>query len=434
MTSFLLITFAVVCAGLLAWGMREKGRIYEFPFLAGATFTGFVLPQLLGLRNDPVLPEYALEKTIFMSILCAGMCYLGYIARPKPLHVLDWKFDHNKLMGASAALMLIGAYFFFGLSRLPEDLKEMAQWTGLPVAYLFFAQILGYGFALAVLTYATTGSRWALWTALFGSLFYVDRIFLAGRRGVTLEFAFIVLLSFWFGRKLSLPRPVMLAAVIFGTLLLHSTSDYRAVAMDDEAFNWKRLKDISFVENLKQQMTEGGAELENAVFQIAATDETKNLDFGLFNWNTLVSNYVPAQLLGDDFQKSLMAPLEVDDIYALFGHVPAFGSTMTGMVDAFGSFWYFGCLKFFLIGLVLRKVYAAAAQGHLIARVCYMLIITSALHTITHHTQWFVSPWVHIALFLGPALFFARARVSVLRRIQFAPATLPKSQNAENLA
>jgi len=60
MTSFLLITFGVVCAGLLGWGMREKGRIYEFPFLAGATFTGFVLPQLIGLRNDPVLPEYAL--------------------------------------------------------------------------------------------------------------------------------------------------------------------------------------------------------------------------------------------------------------------------------------------------------------------------------------------------------------------------------------
>jgi hypothetical protein len=434
MSWFLLIAFAVVCAGLLAWGMREKGRIYEFPFLAGATFAAFVLPQLIGLRNDIVLPEYALEKTTFMSILCAGMCYLGYIARPKPLQMLDWKFDHNKLMGASAALTLIGAYFFFGLSRLPEDLREAAQWTGLPVAYLFFAQILGYGFALAVLTYATTRSRWALWIALFGSLFYVDRIFLTGRRGVTLEFAFIVLLCFWFGRKFSLPRPLMLAAVIFGTLLLHSTGDYRAVAMDDEAFRWKQLKEISFLENLKQQMTEGGVELENAVFQIAATDETKNLDFGLFHWNTLVSNYVPAQLLGENFKQSLMAPMQEDDSYVLFGHVPSLGSTMTGMVDAFGSFWYFGCLKFFLIGLVLRKVYAAAAQGHLIARVCYMLIITDALHTITHHTQWFVSPWVHMALFLGPALFFARARVSVVRQIHFAPATLPKSQNAENLA
>ncbi len=434
MTSFLLIIFAAVCAGLLAWGMREKGRIYEFPFLAGATFTGFVLPQLIGLRSDTVLPEYALEKTIFMSILCAGMCYLGYIARPRPVQMLNWKFHHNKLMGASAALTLIGAYFFFEISRLPEYLTEAAQWSGLPVAYYFFAQVLAYGLALAVVTYAATGSRWALWVALSGSLFYVDRIFLAGRRGETLEVAFILLLSFWFGRKLSLPRPLMLLAVCFGTLLLHSTGDYREVAMDDDVFKWKRLKDISFVDNLKLQMTEGGVELENAVFQIAATDETKNFDFGLFNWNTLVSNYVPAQLLGEKFKQSLMAPLQEDDIYALFGHVPIAGSTMTGMVDAFGSFWYFGCLKFFLIGLVLRKVYAAAAQGHFIARVCYMLIITSALHSITHHTQWFVSPWVHIALFLGPALFFARARVSILRRIHFAPAALPKSLNAENLA
>jgi hypothetical protein len=240
MTWCLLIIFAVVCAGLLAWGMREKGRIYEFPFLAGATFTAFVLPQLIGLRNDTALPDYALEKTTFMSILCAGMCYLGYIARPKPMQALDWKFDHNKLMGASAALTLMGAYFFYGLSRLPEDLKESSTWSGLPVAYLFFAQILAYGFALAVLTYAATGSRLALWIALFGSLFYLDRIFLAGRRGVTLEFAFILVLSFWFGRKLSLPRPVILAAVILGTLALYSTGDYRAVAMDDDASKWNR--------------------------------------------------------------------------------------------------------------------------------------------------------------------------------------------------
>src|SRR5713226_7069218 len=104
------------------------------------------------------------------------------------------------------------------------------------------------------------------------------------------------------------------------------------------------------------------------------------------------------------------------------------------MADGLGQLSYFGCLKFSLIGLVLRKVYAAAVQGHFIARVCYMLIITDALHSITHHTQWFVSPWVHMALFLGPALFFARARVSVLRRIQFAPTTLPKSESAEKLA
>src|SRR5713226_1144339 len=104
------------------------------------------------------------------------------------------------------------------------------------------------------------------------------------------------------------------------------------------------------------------------------------------------------------------------------------------MADGLGQLSYFGCLKFSLVGLALRKVYAAAVQGHFIARVCYMLIITSALHTITHHTQWFVSPWVHLALFLGPVLFFARERTSVLRRIHFKPAPLAKSQNAENLA
>src|SRR5260370_28885195 len=204
MTWCLLIIFAVVCAGLLAWGMREKGRVYEFPFLAGATFTAFVLPQLIGLRNDTALPDYALEKTTFMSILCAGMCYLGYIARPKPLQVLDWNFDQNKLMGASAALTLIGAYFFYGLSRLPEDLKESSTWSGLPVAYLFFAQVLAYGFALAVLTYAAPRSRRALWLAVLGPLFYLDRIFLACDPGSTVGCSFFLCLWLRFCMEISL--------------------------------------------------------------------------------------------------------------------------------------------------------------------------------------------------------------------------------------
>jgi hypothetical protein len=37
-----------------------------------------------------------------------------------------------------------------------------------------------------------------------------------------------------------------------------------------------------------------------------------------------------------------------------------------------------------------------------------MVMAPNALHTITHHTQWFFSPWVHLILFLYPVLYFAR--------------------------
>lgn len=410
MTTILLLILSLLCLALIAWGMNAKGRYYEFPFLAGGTFVSFVLPQLIGLRNSQELPDGALDKTILMAILCAGMCYCGYAWRGRPLERFNWPLVDQKLILVSALLTLVGAYFFFAISRLPEDVRENSSWTGLPVAYLFFAQVLGYGFAIAMTLFADKRSNAALGIAIFAGLFYLDRIFLSGRRGVTLEFVFVIMLSLWFGRRLALPRPVVLLALVLGTLALHSTGDYRVVAADEGADRWKRVKDIAFMENLQKQLTEGGSEMANAVYSIAATERNGSYDFGVFHWNTLVFNYVPAQLLGDEFKQSLMIPLEDADAYKMYGHQASSGSTFSGLVDAFGSFWYFGCLKFFAIGFVLRRLYVTAMAGHFIAKLCYILMITNALHCITHHTQWFVSPWIHFAIFLLPAVYYARQR------------------------
>src|SRR5271156_3874685 len=262
MTNILLLIFALVCAGLLLWGLQEKGRIYEFPFLAGATWTGFVLLQLIGLRNNEDLPENALNRTIIMAILCAAMCWLGYQWSRRPLRRFNWPLDDDKLLCASTVLTLAGAWFFYKISRLSEDLTGASLWTGLPVAYTFFASVLSYGFALAALVGARQKSKRALGIAIFGSLFYLDRIFLAGRRGVTLEFTFIILLSIWFTQRRCLPRAVMLAGLVCGTLALHSTGDYRAVAMSEGPFQWRQLQEIPLVENLQHEFQEGGSEVE----------------------------------------------------------------------------------------------------------------------------------------------------------------------------
>ncbi|MCH7518014.1 MAG: hypothetical protein IH964_03195, partial [Candidatus Dadabacteria bacterium] len=117
--------------------MLKPGRIYEFPFLAGATFTAFVLPQLIGLTNNPDISHVGLNKTIIMSTLCAGMCYIGYVLNRKPLKKLNWSFTRTNLLVASIVFVLIGWFFFFLISRLPEELTEVGQWTGRPVLYLF---------------------------------------------------------------------------------------------------------------------------------------------------------------------------------------------------------------------------------------------------------------------------------------------------------
>ena|SRR6267143_181617 len=421
MNLLLIILFAALCVGLFYWGWREPEGTYQFPFLAGATFFAFVLPQVIGLRHDTDLPTGALAKTLFMTFLCALMCYAGYRWRNHPMRSFAWSFEQKRLLWVSGVLTGIGAWCFFQISRLPEEMTSASQWSGLTVAYLFFAQILAYGFAVAVILYFRTGSRIALALAIFGSLFYLDRIFIAGRRGIAAEFAFILLLGVAFGRRKFVSRGAMVGVLITATLFLHSTGDYRSITMDEDGPQWSRVSQIPFLDNFRDLLREGGGEMRNVVYMIEATERLGNFDYGAFHWNTLVFNYVPAQILGDEFKQSLLIPLE-NNAASVFGYEASVGSTVTGMVDAFQSFWYFGCLKFFVLGFLLHRIYAAAAEGHFVAQLFYMLMLMPGLHCITHHTSWFISPWVHIGLFLIPGLVLARTpNQKLTRRNAFSP-------------
>src|SRR5262249_44949618 len=154
MTVPLLLTFTMLCALLLLQGMTRRGAMYQYPFLAGAVFTGFALPQLIGLTQDPFLPLGALNATLFMACLSAAMCWIGAAAVREPANVAYWEYDDKLLLAASAGLSLLGAYFYYAITQLPPELTQTSMWTGLPVAYFFLARMMGYGFAIAVLLVA----------------------------------------------------------------------------------------------------------------------------------------------------------------------------------------------------------------------------------------------------------------------------------------
>lgn len=409
MSNLLILYLLFVCIGLFAWGMKQPGRMYEFPFLAGVVFSGFVLPQVIGLNNSGRLPPEVLDKVIIMSLLCILACWVGYVANQKPLRIMSWKFSLQRLLVVSTVLSLLGAYFFYLIGRLPEELTAASQWTGLPVAYRFFGGMLPYGFALAVWLFARTGSKWAIGIIIFDSMFYLDRILIAGRRGSAMELFFIVVLAFWFVRGFYIPRVAMALLALAGTILLWSTGDYRAEMIPNQSFSLERAQNIEYMANIKQVFTEGGAELEAAAYVIEAVDQTGGFDYGLSHWNILVANYVPAQLVGGELKQSLMIDL-ADPLKLASNYTPNTGTTLTGMSDAFRSLWFFGAFEFAFIGIIMSRLYKAAVRKHVVAQLLYMLMITSALHAITHNTGMFVTPWVHMGIFLLPALLWARVR------------------------
>src|SRR5262249_51556279 len=130
-------------------------------------------------------------------------------------------------------------------------------------------------------------------------------------------------------------------------------------------------EDIGFMEKVEradlfgtfgETMTKGGFELNNAALWIWCINEENEYDFGGYHWNQFIHGYFPGQIFGYDMKKSLMFPTR-DLLKEKLGYTPPVGVTSTGMADAFGSFWYFGCLKFLVIGYVMGRWYQRGKWG-----------------------------------------------------------------------
>jgi hypothetical protein len=426
MNWLLIFILLSLCLWLIMKGLSRPGGIYEYPFLAGATFLGFALPQMPALANDPFLPPDAFAKTAFVTILCVAACSLGWVAGKRPMPGLNWSFDERRLEWLAVFLSFTGAFFYFKISRLPPEMTE-GLWTGVPVMYWFFARYLTYGFALAVLCFARRPSSFMLGIILFDSMFFMDRILIGGRRGDTADFILIIALAAWFYRKIAIPRALVVIGFVAGALVISSIGDYRSASTSRDGPSWSEVSRIDWIGNFQDLLENGGLEMRNAVMIIAETDRLKNFDYGLFHWNILVFNFVPAQLFGSDFKESFMVPL--DSKYPL-GYINPPGATETGMADAFASFWYFGALKFFVIAYLLGRIYRSAGGGDTICQLLYMLALTPAMLAITHHTQWVISNWVQIGLLFFPFLALVRVKTSAIVSARGSP---PKPGRARPL-
>lgn len=401
-----LIAILVVVSGvLLVAGLRRPEGAYHYPFLAAATFLGFIAPQLPALAIDPLLPAGAVARTAGFAILCVVACALGWhLPPPKAVTATPWRFDERRLLLVAGVLSAIGAYFYVKINNLPYEIK-FSTYTGLPVVYIFFARLLPYGFAIALVCCARRRTTASVGIVLFDVIVYADRIFVHGRRSEAADFVFLVALAIWFQRRRAAPRILSAFFVLAAALALTSTGDYRSITTARDPSPWSAILEIDFAANFADVVAHGGNEVRNAVNRMDTVNETQGFDFGLIHWNVTVFNYVPAQLFGAEFKQSLMATLEgqVRRDYA-----PHPGTTETGLSDAFSSFSYLGILKFVLLAYLMRCLYEAAMAGSTAGQIVYALSLAPAMHAITHHTQWPYSAWVHMVLFLLPPLLLAR--------------------------
>ncbi len=416
MTDLLLGLYVSTGIAILAWGLRRRDRMIQYPFLAAGVFVGWVLPQLFGLSSYASWPSGALEKTIVMATLCMAGCWAGYVLNRRRARLFDWELDRRRLVWGSAALMLLGAYFFYQVGQLAADViaEHGGAWTGIITIYLLLARLLTVGFVIAVVLHLDRPTKATLTMVLFGLAFYLNRIVIHGRRAAMAELTLMALMALWFQRRWLPSRGLMVSILLVGALVINSIGDYRSTMLGGDRYSWsgaglEAILDIDYVGNLQRiaEGRQGNFELINALYEIEAADRTLNFDYGLSLWNGFVQRLVPGQLVGVDVKQSLYLE-RWGSAERILGHEAHSGSTLTGITDAFQSFWFFGAIKFVLIGFIMSRWWRAANAGNRVAQMVLMLCISASLHAITHTTNHFFLVFVEIAAFLLPALVFAR--------------------------
>jgi hypothetical protein len=393
-------------------GMRKPGGIYGFDFLAATVLAGFFLPQLIGLRGSYGLPPGAWAFTTFMTILTAIMCYAGFRMPVMPSRVSEMVFSEKRLLIVASFFTGVGGIAYFLLGSMSETELARTQWSGMTVAYLFFAKLSVFGLAISAIYFFRT--RQAIWGLLMAVplVIYAYRMIFLARRGDTVEIVMVLLLALWFTQRRAVPRFLFLIGVIAASVLLPSTGAYRS-AMSPYAENQQSLEakvnTRSIEQNFKVLLTQGGQELRNAITYTWWIGKYDTPNFGLSYYNELVRLYFPAQVFGAEAKQRLLIDLGHPG-QRFMNFRAATGSTLTGLVDSYASFRIFGVLVFGLIAWNLRHFYVWAERGSITHQVLYMTLINDGLQAMTHSTSWYLGTLVYTAIFLLPVLALVRER------------------------
>jgi hypothetical protein len=410
------LTFLLVllCAGLIIWGLARTEHFLQFPSLAAWAVTLQILPQLYALGDSATpYPADGLPKLLLMTLLCLGMTAIGYFGPRQKGRGFRWRFDGRRLLVGAVVLVAIGLFFGFLISRLPEEQTRASQWSGTPVAYLFFASVAPYGFAIALALYLRYRNKWAflLMIPYCASAFSVMVIY--GRRTPTAAFFLTLLCFLWFTKKWSPPRPVMIAGVVVFGIFVMNAGDYRFAMLSspDSGERWEQVREIDYLGNLRRENIADNStfEITNAMYYMSAVARTGEYNFGLSLYNGFVDAYVPRQLVGERVKASLRAPIS-DPAYSVYGFEPYVGSCQTGVAEAFLAFWYFGCLLFVAAGYAMRRIWDGAMTGSVPSQVIYVSLLALYLGGYNGTMQNFTVPWVHMIAFLGPVFLWARMR------------------------
>lgn len=424
----------IICMFVMIWGFKREGGIYEFPFITAVTFLMYIIPQAFGLYNNPFpVSPLGLELTMLMGIFCLLCCWRGY-AQAQPNHSILSKLNFtcsvDKLFHCGIIYTVIGTIFFYLIGQLPTELTEETQWSGITVAYLFFAQLIYPGFAMLLIPTLLTPSplRYAIcFPAIF--LLMIRGLVLARRTEMAL-LLLITLVSFFFIKKYTVPRSLVILGVIIGLLYTHGIGEYRSeiVEADLKQFNlqfffleFTWLTDLIDVIlkmnwfNVFDRLWAGEASVSDVLRYGAATVEATNNvgQFGLGTgyWNRVVFHFIPRQIVGSDIKQMFYFPApDYHNIVFNYFKTQAFrtGLTVTVIGELFREFWFFGAFLYWILAGYFKQLwFLAASLKNPIFQVFYVIIIPFVGTAVSHGLANLFVQFIYYIIFMIPVILYS---------------------------
>ena len=414
MITLLFWTFVVLLLAPLLAVARKPERIYKYPYFMAAVFAIFVLPQAVSLIRFPgAAPEQAVQTVLVMTCLCLGACLAGNRRTVNcriPREIISPAVDQTKLFHAGLVFVGCGIGFTYALSHTVIQTSETGGWTGPATIYAFFQQLCYPGFAICLMQVLRRRGLISIGATVVAAAVPIQSIVL-GRREPAVLFLLTIGLTVYFQFRVRPARWVVLTLIALAMLAIPATATYRRLQLHND---WEAIRQIDLVENFKHFLNEESVlELRNAAMLIEATQRSGNYEYGAGYWNHLVFRYVPAQILGPAFKRSLAIPATREGLereLAAMDYTNPPGSTVTGMGDSFQQFGYFGCIFFVVVGALFRSLWSAAARPNaLFAQLFYMQSCTCAMRAVTHWTLDFLPGLFYNMIFLGLAVLYSSA-------------------------
>ncbi|MGP3726345.1 hypothetical protein [Cereibacter sphaeroides] len=395
---------------VLLFQFLRRGGYVTLPFLTSFMFLIWYLPQAWTLLNYSGVDPGSMVRLFFMSLLCFWALVIGWHQalrgwrRPVPLEL-----PVNSLLMPVFAITIFAMIMNILIERQPPEVRAMGMWTGVITIMAFFASVSVVSMVLSTAMVLKVRNLATLTLFALNLSIYLPRILIYFRRADTFEFSLAIALGLLFVGGRVIPRTAFILIAILGFFFVNGVGQLRGLSgayrlsdsgtIDARIPTLREISEIDWLAVMDKKASIQQSEVMNAVVGLEAVSQFGSYTLGAQLWDRLVFAYVPGQLIGFDFKRSLMLnenALDVAREKLYFEKLT--GTTWTGFVDPYQDFWFFGCLVWWLTGYVMGRLIKHAQRGDLMAYTLYAATITNGVHVTTHFGYYFFSQSVLVVI------------------------------------